>query len=115
MRQRRAHAGSPPVRLCLVHDDKSSRGGAIFLSGGEPLVVSIGALRRESQRDRVEFSAVACARLGIDAVHVLVHGRATNSEPLAFETIVRLDTPVDVEYYKNGGILHTVLRKMAKA
>jgi aconitate hydratase len=33
---------------------------------------------------------------------------------VAFETIVRLDTPVDVEYYKNGGILHTVLRKMAK-
>ncbi|NJK32284.1 MAG: aconitate hydratase AcnA [Deltaproteobacteria bacterium] len=31
-----------------------------------------------------------------------------------FETIVRLDTPVDVEYYRNGGILHTVLRKMAK-
>jgi aconitate hydratase len=33
---------------------------------------------------------------------------------VAFQTIVRLDTPVDVEYYKNGGILHTVLRKMAK-
>ena len=25
--------------------------------------------------------------------------------------ICRLDTPVEVEYYKNGGILHTVLRK----
>jgi aconitate hydratase len=33
---------------------------------------------------------------------------------VAFQTVVRLDTPVDVEYYKNGGILHTVLRKMAK-
>jgi aconitate hydratase len=28
------------------------------------------------------------------------------------ETIVRLDTPVDVKYYRNGGILQTVLRKM---
>lgn len=27
-----------------------------------------------------------------------------------FATIARLDTPVDVLYYKNGGILHTVLR-----
>jgi len=27
---------------------------------------------------------------------------------------VRLDTPVEVEYYRNGGILHTVLRNMAK-
>jgi aconitate hydratase len=26
---------------------------------------------------------------------------------------VRLDTPVDVKYYKNGGILQTVLRNMA--
>ena len=25
----------------------------------------------------------------------------------------RLDTPVEVEYYRNGGILHTVLRRMA--
>jgi aconitate hydratase len=32
-----------------------------------------------------------------------------------FDVLVRLDTPVDVEYYRNGGILHTVLRKMAKA
>ena len=27
-----------------------------------------------------------------------------------FEVTVRLDTPVEVEYYRNGGILHTVLR-----
>ncbi len=29
-------------------------------------------------------------------------------------TIVRLDTPVDVKYYRNGGILQTVLRKMLR-
>ena len=28
-------------------------------------------------------------------------------------TVCRIDTPVEVEYYRNGGILHTVLRKMA--
>ncbi|MEX2527226.1 MAG: aconitate hydratase [Gemmatimonadota bacterium] len=31
-----------------------------------------------------------------------------------FETVARLDSDVDVEYYLNGGILHTVLRKLAK-
>ena len=31
-----------------------------------------------------------------------------------FETTVRLDTPVEVEYYRNGGILHTVIRNLAK-
>ena len=34
---------------------------------------------------------------------------------VTFETVCRIDTPVEVEYYRNGGILHTVLRKMATA
>ncbi|MBI4308951.1 MAG: aconitate hydratase, partial [Candidatus Omnitrophica bacterium] len=32
-----------------------------------------------------------------------------------FQVIVRVDTPVEVDYLRNGGILHTVLRKLAKA
>ena len=31
-----------------------------------------------------------------------------------FDTTCRIDTPVEVDYYRNGGILHTVLRKMAE-
>ena len=29
-----------------------------------------------------------------------------------FETLCRIDTPVEVRYYRNGGILHTVLRDL---
>jgi aconitate hydratase len=36
-----------------------------------------------------------------------------NGKTPTFTTISRLDTPVEVDYYRNGGILHTVLRKMA--
>ncbi|MCK5588061.1 MAG: aconitate hydratase, partial [Candidatus Lokiarchaeota archaeon] len=32
-----------------------------------------------------------------------------------FNVLIRLDTPVEIEYYRNGGILHTVLRNMMKA
>ncbi len=32
-----------------------------------------------------------------------------------FSVLVRLDTPVEVEYYQNGGILQTVLRNMIKS
>ncbi|MBI1369713.1 MAG: aconitate hydratase AcnA [Planctomycetes bacterium] len=32
-----------------------------------------------------------------------------------FTTLCRIDTPVEVAYYRNGGILHTVLRKIAKS
>ncbi len=30
-----------------------------------------------------------------------------------FQALVRVDTPVEVDYYRNGGILHTVLRRLA--
>ena len=29
-----------------------------------------------------------------------------------FDALCRIDTPVEVDYYRNGGILHTVLRRM---
>jgi aconitate hydratase len=32
-----------------------------------------------------------------------------------FEVIVRVDTPQEVEYYRNGGILPYVLRQIATA
>ncbi|PKO22730.1 MAG: aconitate hydratase AcnA [Chloroflexi bacterium HGW-Chloroflexi-1] len=32
-----------------------------------------------------------------------------------FQVVSRIDTPVEVEYYRNGGILQTVLRQMLKA
>ncbi len=40
------------------------------------------------------------------------HSNGTTS---SFKTQVRLDTPVEVDYYRNGGILHTVLRQLAKS
>jgi aconitate hydratase len=40
--------------------------------------------------------------------------RVTNREgdPVEFLTTCRIDTPVELEYYRNGGILQTVLRRM---
>ena len=42
-----------------------------------------------------------------------VEATSPEGEVKSFEVQVRLDTPVEVEYYRNGGILHTVLRQMA--
>jgi aconitate hydratase len=44
----------------------------------------------------------------------VVATRSDGSE-VRFQTTVRLDTPVEVDYYRNGGILHTVVRAMAQA
>jgi aconitate hydratase len=44
-----------------------------------------------------------------------IHVIATKKDgtKVEFDTICRIDTPVEVDYYRNGGILHTVLRNMA--
>ncbi|RMG69178.1 MAG: aconitate hydratase AcnA [Calditrichaeota bacterium] len=44
-----------------------------------------------------------------------VHVRAIREDNVetTFNVKVRLDTPIEVEYYHNGGILHTVLRQLA--
>ncbi len=43
---------------------------------------------------------------------VATHPTGTVTE---FQTTARVDTPIEVEYLRNGGILHYVLRKMAPA
>jgi len=44
---------------------------------------------------------------------VRVKATKTDGGVVEFTTMCRVDTPVEVDYYRNGGILHTVLRKMA--
>jgi aconitate hydratase len=45
---------------------------------------------------------------------VTVNAKREDGSVLTFTAVARLDTPVDVEYYRNGGILQTVLRKMVR-
>ncbi|MDP3274974.1 MAG: aconitate hydratase AcnA [Deltaproteobacteria bacterium] len=46
---------------------------------------------------------------------VTVTATREDGTKVVFDTITRLDTPVDVLYYKNGGILQTVLRNLARS
>ena len=41
-----------------------------------------------------------------------VVAKPTGGQPVEFATTVRIDTPVELDYYRNGGILQTVLRKL---
>ena len=42
-----------------------------------------------------------------------VTAKKSDGSEIKFTASIRLDTPVEVEYYRNGGILHTVLRNLA--
>ena len=44
---------------------------------------------------------------------ITVKATKESGEVIEFDAVVRLDTPVEVDYYRNGGILHTVLRNLA--
>ncbi|HLL89859.1 MAG TPA: aconitate hydratase AcnA [Tepidisphaeraceae bacterium] len=45
---------------------------------------------------------------------VTVTATAADGKQITFATTCRIDTPVEAEYYRNGGILHTVLRRLLK-
>jgi len=45
---------------------------------------------------------------------VAVRARREDGATLGFSAIARLDTPVEVDYWRNGGILPAVLRKLAR-
>jgi aconitate hydratase len=46
---------------------------------------------------------------------VTVKATREDGSTFTFSTIARLDSPIDVTYYENGGILPTVLRRLMKA
>ena len=47
------------------------------------------------------------------AKSVKVTATADDGKVISFDAKVRIDTPQEVEYYQNGGILHYVLRQLA--
>ncbi len=46
-------------------------------------------------------------------VTVLARTSAPGAAEKVFTAILRIDTPIEVEYYRHGGILHSVLRRIA--
>ncbi|WP_435102174.1 aconitate hydratase AcnA [Arhodomonas sp. AD133] len=45
---------------------------------------------------------------------VKVTAKADDGKTTEFEAVVRIDTPTEWDYYRNGGILHYVLRELAQ-
>ena len=63
-----------------------------------------------TERFSIELREDLKPRQEIEVVAIHPSGRETR-----FATLCRVDTPVEVDYYRHGGILHYVLRKMAGA
>jgi aconitate hydratase len=81
-----------------------------------PLVFKQGESLKTLGLDGTETYAIA-GIAGELKPRMDVHVTATKADgtEVKFTVTARLDTPVEIEYYKNGGILQTVLRRLAKA
>jgi aconitate hydratase len=65
-------------------------------------------------KPRQEIKATARKQSAVSDQRSADSRKPTADSPITFICTCRIDTPVEVDYYRNGGILHTVLKKMAK-
>jgi aconitate hydratase len=79
-----------------------------------PLVYKKGETRVSLGLTGLETFDITLAENIKPGQDVIVKATAPDGKVTTFATTCRIDTPVEVEYYRNGGILHTVLRNMLK-
>ncbi|MEX0786864.1 MAG: aconitate hydratase AcnA, partial [Dehalococcoidia bacterium] len=68
---------------------------------------SLGLTGREA------FDITGISEIGVGS-KVAVRAVADDGKETSFTTVARIDTPVEVEYYRHGGILPFVLRQLAR-
>jgi aconitate hydratase len=79
-----------------------------------PLQFRPGESREALDLDGTEVFSIALDDALKPRQAVEVTARKANGQEVHFVTTCRIDTPVEVVYYRNGGILHTVLRQLLK-
>jgi aconitate hydratase len=86
-------------------------------------LVGMGVLplqfREGESRDMFDLDGTETFEIALDDTlkprqAVEVTARKANGDEVHFVTTCRIDTPVEVEYYRHGGILHKVLRDLVK-
>ncbi len=77
-----------------------------------PLVYRRGETRASLGLDGTETFDIAIADDLRPGQEVAVRAAKADGSGVEFTTVCRIDTPVEIDYYRNGGILHTVLRKL---
>ena len=80
-----------------------------------PLQYREGESREVFELDGTETFSIALDDSLKPRQAVEVTARRANGDEVHFVTTCRIDTPVEVEYYRHGGILHKVLRDLVKS
>src|SRR5205823_7070818 len=76
-----------------------------------PLQFTNGQSRTSLELTGLETFSISGIAAGLRPGQTLrVHGRRADGSEFAFDVLCRIDTPIEVEYYRHGGILPYVLR-----
>ncbi|HGG56417.1 MAG TPA: aconitate hydratase, partial [Nannocystis exedens] len=103
------------VRAVIAESyERIHRSNLVFM-GVLPLTYKPGDSTESLGLDGTETFAVAIDDKLEPRQDVKVRATRGDGSVVEFLTTCRVDTPVEVEYFRNGGILHTVLRRMAKS
>jgi len=70
-------------------------------------IKSIGITGKESFTISIDDDLKPRQKVQVEAVR-------EDGSQFNFNVICRIDTPIEIEYYRNGGILHTVLRNFLR-
>jgi aconitate hydratase len=102
------------VRAVIAESFERIHRSNLIGMGVLPLQFRPGENREELGLDGTEVYEIALSDDLKPAQAVEVTARKENGDEVHFVTTCRIDTPVEVEYFRNGGILHKVLRDLMK-
>ena len=99
------------VRAVIAESfERIHRSNLVFM-GVLPLVYQQGQSAQSLGLDGTETFDIALPDPIEPGTDVKVTATKTDGGTVEFTCTCRLDTPIEIEYYRNGGILHTVIRK----
>jgi aconitate hydratase len=67
-----------------------------------------------SGTETFEIAGITALNNGVTPRTVAVSARKADGSAVEFDAVVRIDTPGEADYYRNGGIMQYVLRKMLR-
>jgi aconitate hydratase len=106
------------VRAVITESFERIHRSNLIGMGVIPLQFPAGESAASLKLDGTEvFDITGIEALNTGATPTTVHVKATKADGtvVEFDAVVRIDTPGEADYYRNGGILQYVLRNMLRA
>jgi aconitate hydratase len=99
------------VRAVIAESFERIHRSNLLGMGVLPLVYEPGQSRATLGLSGLETFDIAIDTKMVPGQQVMVRATPAGGASRQFKTICRIDTPVEAEYFRNGGIMQTVLRK----